>query len=427
MRNLFIVLRTLFIMKKRVGLLLFFILVGSLHPFTVSAINFSVSDVKLSDPSQVIYQGDSPTLTARVTASSDNICDIQCTYSINVAPYSSGTVAGGAAIPKTQYKDFEFNVQTQGIAVVNYIITVTCDNYNPYCLASQVTHPLSGSLPFLYAGDGVCTTSREKCANYGSFTGTSDCSCPAQKKCYPDGRPDVQRGADDHGCATFCGNGIAEKQFESCSTCPSDVGKCNGISCISGSECEGRYCIHQVCWDKPWKEGDGFCDLQSGENCKNSVQDCACGTNQRCGATAVCETYCGNRICEESEKGICKSDCKWCGDGECSGNEDCNTCQTDCGVCENKEVNQQIASKTQEIVKESITSTRKKQKLITFSALGVIALLIVGYLIFKFMQGKKQKVKKEESSTKESKEEPTKVPERRSKNKPKKSKKKKKR
>ena len=36
------------------------------------------------------------------------------------------------------------------------------------------------------------------------------------------------------------------------------------------------------------------------------------------------------QICELNEEGICKTDCKWCGDNSCNGNEDYKACPQDC-------------------------------------------------------------------------------------------------
>ncbi len=373
-----------------------FILVGLILFISlnlVSAIDFSLSGVDVN-PSNV-YQGDSPTLTAKVTADPSNFCDIICTWTVDEGPDYSGVVSGSSNPPQTilasgESETFPFRINALGQGSVSYTLTVTCDNEYPLCFASPVIQLYSDTLVFNYAGDGKCTISEEKCVDYGSYTGTSDCSCSPIKEC----NPDSSRGADDYGCATYCGNNVKETEFETCSNCPSDIGKCDGLSCVSSSECEGSFCVHEKCSSKPYIEGDGFCDLEEGENCKNSVSDCACGNNERCGNAGICETYCGNNICEASEEGICKSDCQWCGDGQCSGNENCKSCQTDCGVCESSEITGEISRNIQSGVEESLKGASKRQRNITITALGSIVLFIGGYVVFKFMKEKKSKPSK---------------------------------
>lgn len=206
-------------------------------------------------------------------------------------------------------------------------------------------------------------------------------------------KPKKQKQKQISFTTTYCGNNEIESEHETCLGCPEDVGKCNLESCIQGNECEGKYCIHEICWNKPYKEKDGFCDSGEGENCKNSVDDCSCGAYERCGSSGVCETYCGNGQCEELERGICKADCKWCGDGECNKNENCQSCDEDCGVCENEELNEQIASQTQEAIDKGLESFSSKQKKVSYFAIGAIILFVGGYLFFKFVFNKKEQKK----------------------------------
>ena len=359
----------------------------------VSAIDFSLSGEDVN-PLEV-YDGDTSTLTAIVTADPSNFCNIVCAWGVNTGPDYSGVVSGNSNLPKTVLasgvsKIFPFRINAVGQGSVSYTLTVTCDNENPFCLASPVIKTYSNTLTFDYAGDNECTTSKEKCVDYDSYTGTIDCACSSIKEC----NPSSFRGADDYGCATYCGNTVKETEFETCSNCPSDIGKCDGLSCVFSSECEGNFCVHEKCSSKPYIEGDGFCDLDEGENCKNSVSDCSCGNNERCGNAGMCETYCGNSICEASEKGICKLDCQWCGDGQCKGNENCKSCQTDCGVCESSELTKEISGNIQSGVEEGLKGASKRQRNITFTAIGLIVLFIGGYVIFKFMREKKSKTKK---------------------------------
>ena len=328
-----------------------FILMFILVP-VVSAIDFTISNVGVSNPGQLIYQGDSPTLTASITASTENFCDMICTWSINVGPDFTGYVSGNSNSPSTilasgENEIFPFRINTQGQGSTPYILEVTCDNENQFCFANPIIHQYSGILNFKYAGDSICTTQKEKCENYGSFTGTNDCACSnPPKEC----RPNSVRGADEQGCATYCGNSIKESAYESCSNCPSDIGKCDLTSCITGSECEGGFCVHEVCWNKQWRAGDNFCDINQGENCKNS-EDCACKSNELCSNVGICERT-------EASK---------------------------------EEVTQAVKSGVQETLEVS----KSRQKSITTGAIGLIILVIVLYIIYKFVKSKKTSINKE--------------------------------
>ena len=123
------------------------------------------------------------------------------------------------------------------------------------------------------------------------------------------------------------------------------MGQCDGyVGCVSGNECEGGFCIHEVCRNKPWKEGDGFCDINEGENCKNS-EDCACKKNELCSNTG---------ICEKPEK--------------------------------NKE---EITEAIKSGIQENLQASQKKTKNVTLWTAGLIVLFLVGYLIYKFTKNKK--------------------------------------
>lgn len=388
--------------------LILFVLVGIMLNGMVSAIEFTLAPVDV-DPFGV-YQGDSPELTAKVIASSNNICDMKCTWTINVGPDFNGYVSGDSNPPSTiilkgEDEIFPFKVNTEGQGNTNYILTVSCvrepDYEDCWLTGGEKIETYEGTLVFLHSNDGICTTEREKCEDYLDYT--KDLACVELCSDIEECRPDSSRGADEYGCATYCGNEVPEKEFgETCSSCPGDVGKCNLISCIVGSECEGGYCIHGKCWDNLWRDGDGFCDFEEEESCKNSG-DCACLDNERCGNVGICETYCGNGICEANEEGICAADCKWCGDNECSGNENCRTCENDCGVCESSQLTQQISESIKGGVQESLKSVSERQKRLTLITIAIIILFIAGYLIFKLIKTKKKTIKKEKDSSEKKK------------------------
>ena len=292
-------------MKKSV-IIIFISAVIMILAGSISAVDFTITGV--SAPSDV-YQGDSPTLTAKVSASSGNICDMECTWRVDIGPDYFGFVSGNSLQPSTVLKAseneiFPFRVNAEGNGKVNYRLAITCTRIVNYlnCWPGDIVHEVYKSFNFSAAGDGECDINYEKCADFQNFAGTSDCACDnLYKKC----NPTSSRGADNFGCAGFCGNNLIESDFENCSSCPSDSGKCDGVSCFQGSECEGDFCVHEKCQREPYVEEDGFCDINLGENCKNSISDCSCAVYQRCSSLGICESYCGNSVCESSERGIC--------------------------------------------------------------------------------------------------------------------------
>jgi len=64
----------------------------------------------------------------------------------------------------------------------------------------------------------------------------------------------------------FCQDSICDPGLgEDCNSCPSDCGYCDGHSCTSGGQCQGRYCVCGECDSTPppgsYCCGDGDCDL----------------------------------------------------------------------------------------------------------------------------------------------------------------------
>jgi hypothetical protein len=375
--------------------LLFLLLINGVY-----AADFNILSVS-KQTSGNVYRGDSVLFQGTIQASSDNICKIACSYSVgsNAGYVSDSGNSPADEIEKGISQTFPFSILAEGNGQVNTDLYVTCTrvaSWVPPCTSQTLpTQSKPVSFSFLYPGDGKCTTTKEKCADFGSFLGTSDCSCSQTKQCRPDGN----RNPDSYGCENYCGNGICEKsEGESCVGSTSggcnDCKKCNLATCSSGSECEGGYCVWDVCWNKAYRTGDGKCDSTKGESCGNSPSDCACQSGQRCSTTTnQCETYCGNNICETSEQGVCKSDCKWCGDGSCdsSQKENCKTCQSDCGVCESSEVNKEIQETTQQVVETSLKQASERQKILTFGGIGAILIVVIGYILFKVFRNRKSK------------------------------------
>ncbi len=122
-----------------------------------------------------------------------------------------------------------------------------------------------------------------------------------------------------------CDNGSCESG-ETCSSCSSDCGACNGSYCSLDSQCSSDHCVHSVCRSSSVYCGDDYCDF--GESCSLCSSDCG-----------SCGPVCGNGSCESGEScSNCSSDCGACqlkkSSGEsCSYNSECleDNCQN--GVC----------------------------------------------------------------------------------------------
>ena len=356
--------------------------------------------VQVSSPSSVnAYEGDpvSTGFSATIT-NNGNYCAINCQWTTSLNTAGSDLVK----VPPSSSKKFPFQVKAQGSGgTATYTLTVSCDRdteaWNCYSFAGGEGQWTSSSYSFTYLhpGDGICTNSREKCDNYLSFLKDSACTCSSDKEC----KPNSNRGADDKGCSTFCGNKIAEKQWETCNNCPDDIGRCDGTSCLAANECEGKYCVHNSCNHLAYIPGYTYCDNNVGESCKNSASDCACGSNQRCSNSGVCETYCGNGVCEANERGICNADCTWCGDGTCQSDESCSSCSDDCGICKTptKEeelqrnvdiLTEQSTHSNQTIGNVALTSFNENK---TSYIIGIIAIvLVLGYVYYSYKKKKEK-------------------------------------
>lgn len=322
----------------------------------VSALfDFSV-DVD-STPTPTPYGGETVSLEASVTPSVEYGCKLICKWA--TADFGENSINGGQSIPNGERKDFGYTVEASGFSGnKQFTLEVSCkrsdEGFN--CFESSYTTKQFGTYNFNfgYLGDNQCQLKKSNNEPAEDCTKSlNDCPCTSSGAVCINSIGSGQwagRTPDDKKCVTYCGNGIKESTYESCSSCPTDVGQCSGyVGCVSGNECEGGFCIHEVCWDKPWKEGDGFCDVNEGENCKNS-DDCACKNNELCSNT---------------------------------------------GICEKPETNkEEITEVVKRGVQESLQSSQKKTKNVTLWAIGLIVLFLVGYLIYKFTKNKKAKLEK---------------------------------
>ena len=363
-------------MIKRIFIPLFILLLST----GVFALEYTVT---VNSPSSVnSYEGEK--ITDKFTATIKNnagICDITCGWAT-----SAGQDSGIKVTHDGGTNTFNFDVKADGSGgIASYNLIITCKRITgASCWTEGEDQRTLGpyEFRFLWNGDGICTTERERCANYNQFLKDSSCSCSSEKEC----KPNSNRGSDEKGCSTYCGNKIIEKQYEKCNDCPDDVGKCDGTSCVQGNECEGKYCIHNVCNALPYRVGDSYCDNNVGETCKNSGSDCKCGANQQCSNSGVCETFCGNGVCEASEQGICKADCNWCGDGTCESSESCSSCGVDCGECKKaskeEELQRNVPTQKNEAVSSQKETTSNNQSQISYFVKNNSKVLIVVAIIF---------------------------------------------
>lgn len=110
----------------------------------------------------------------------------------------------------------------------------------------------------------------------------------------------------------WCGDGFCQNG-ENCDSCSEDCGACG-----SDSFCGDGICGSGECGSGCWKDcsynvcENGVCEIEKGEDCVNSPNDCRCGEgycneiNKRCDYQS-----CGNKICEEYETTLnCPNDCK---------------------------------------------------------------------------------------------------------------------
>ena len=110
----------------------------------------------------------------------------------------------------------------------------------------------------------------------------------------------------------WCRDGYCQ-EGEDCSSCSEDCGTCgSGIYCGDGI-CDINECI-SGCWkDCSYSECEnGICEIEKGEDCVNSPNDCEC-TEGYCNTEIRLCVYqsCGNNFCEEHESYLnCPNDCK---------------------------------------------------------------------------------------------------------------------
>lgn len=308
--------------------------------------DFVIGNIGIKTPAE--YQDGYAVMKVRID-SLNSVCSQTCSWS------ATGGDAGSFTLNPEDFKTLEFKsnaIPKQG--TFNGTLEVICSEPAWCGSADTSTKQFSHTYPFF--GDYICTTTN----NHEDCTITSDdCPCTTSGTVCIDSLGSGQwegRNPDDRKCVTYCGNGIKESSYETCSSCPADIGQCDGyVGCVSSSECEGGFCVHNTCWNKPWREGDNFCDSSKEENCKNSA-DCSCNNEELC------------------------------------SNE---------GVCEKPETSEEEVSKAvQSGVQKTLESSHEKTKNVTLWAIGLIVLFIGVYLVYKFSNNKKTSSDKTEDKKK---------------------------
>lgn len=344
-------------------------------------------------PSGNYYQGDSVSVNGDVSADV-YWCTLSCTYELDG---QTGSLTLSESNPS---EEFSIIANLGGTGTFHKPLNVVCQTSGSFCTESDNAQSAYVTITYSYLGDGVCDTSEgEDCTKDGT---ESACRCSSPKSCINDDG-DSKRTLDSKKCATYCGNDVVEKSYETCTNCPTDVGKCDGQYCSSGNECEGTFCVHSKCSHTKYVMGDSYCDGGTGETCINSPSDCVCGANQRCGSSGTCETFCGNGVCEAAEQGICNADCEWCGDGICDPDkESCRSCSTDCGECEKTIEEVQQTQQATTLKEEAVTKaekTKNTRQVVNIAIGGGVGVILVAAASY-FLLRKKKDPRKEQKSEK---------------------------
>ena len=219
-------------------------------------------------------------------------------------------------------------------------------------------------------GDETCANCPEDCGNCGGSgdccdsqdgpgcddAGIQACVCAEDAYCCDTKWDDicvgeveelgcgVCEGSDDEYCPGYEGAGGCCKPDDPCGwgadnicdcdgTCGWDVADCGGdggcgdAQCLAPEDCEN---CPEDCGFCPGT-GD-CCQEHDATGCDNqAVQNCVCAEDAYC-----CDTK-WDGICvgevESMDCGSCEGGGPECGDGECTGGEDCETCPEDCGAC----------------------------------------------------------------------------------------------
>lgn len=117
-----------------------------------------------------------------------------------------------------------------------------------------------------------------------------------------------------------------------------EMGVCR-VECLTSDDCnESLKCMDNEC--KAPECGDGRCDKDAGENCRECPEDCVVESGEICCLGKIEEGNCCSDSDCKKEHEICdENKCvigPYCGDGSCDENENCETCRKDCRPSESE-------------------------------------------------------------------------------------------
>jgi hypothetical protein len=241
--------------------------------------------------------------------------------------------------------------------------------------------------------------------------GNADCydeDCYGSPSCGDEGQEEQEGEEQD-----FCGNGICSNN-ELCNSCPQDCGacppRCGDWACNGNETCP---IVDQSGAMTPAKPGKSICTADCGSACPPVCGNTICERNEICPSDCpnqkpkTIQQGCGNGTCDEGEsRAACPEDCLFvpplcgdrvcvppeqysncpldcplipvgetksqvltekaiCGDGRCSGNESCMSCDGDCGSCFLDRVLRGVSDMEEELTIDRVqqTSSRLVQSL----------------------------------------------------------------
>jgi hypothetical protein len=158
--------------------------------------------------------------------------------------------------------------------------------------------------------------------------------------------------------SAYCGNGHCDIGVgESCNTCPTDCGLCDGHSCTSDGQCQGHYCVCGLCASSapptghccsdadcnsdyfgPW--GNNLCGADGNVYHSRTFYNNSCSSAQQCSQMTSTDTALVQTCTNGCTAGACnpgcsdtRSDVEVCGSRVCGGALDSCGVMRNCGSC----------------------------------------------------------------------------------------------
>ncbi len=272
------------------------------------------------------------------TCSNAGTCSAECTFpEITFCVNSDGCCPSGCTTGNDNDCSAECGDGTCNGAENCESCSADCSCTTGICCSGSCEEPTCSNNSGCDDSDS-CTN--DSCNNAG--TCSSSCSNPAITSCVNSDSccPSGCTTANDNDCGLICGNEVCE------------TGECSS-GC---SDCEVSDCC-----------GNSQCNSGVGENCSSCSEDCSCGTGLCCDGSCITPACADNSACNDSDActtdscnnpNSCSASCSYapkecadndgccpagctnendndcsltCGDGQCTGTENCSTCQKDCG------------------------------------------------------------------------------------------------